>query len=261
MRGNNDILQRMSEYRNIETVYEVVSNDRLTHKTYRMRLSGDTRQITRAGQFVNLLIEGKYLRRPISVSDYDEAGLTLLYDVVGEGTAEMAAMLPGSRINTLTGLGNGFNEDASTERPVLLGGGIGCAPLLNLARKLQGRGLRPEVVLGFNTAADVVMEDDFRTIGIDPVICTVDGSKGVKGFVTDGIRERALSPDYFFACGPMPMLKAVCLGLGCRGEVSLESRMGCGFGACMCCSIETRDQAKRICKDGPVFLKEELIWK
>lgn len=251
----------MSEYRNIETLYTVVSNEPIATKTWRMRLTGDTGELTRAGQFVNILIEGKYLRRPISVSDYKEGELMLLYDVVGAGTKAMSEMKPGTKVNTLTGLGNGFNEDEPTLRPVLLGGGIGCAPLLNLARKLLARGIKPTVILGFNTAADVVMTDDFAELGIEAIICTVDGSLGVKGFVTDAIRILPDSPDYFYACGPMPMLRAVCTGLDFNGEVSLESRMGCGFGACMCCSIETKDSAKRICKDGPVFRKEELIWK
>lgn len=251
----------MSEYRNIETLYTVVSNEPIATKTWRMRLTGDTGELTRAGQFVNILIEGKYLRRPISVSDYKEGELMLLYDVVGAGTKSMSEMKPGTKVNTLTGLGNGFNEDEPTLRPVLLGGGIGCAPLLNLARKLLARGIKPTVILGFNTAADVVMTDDFAELGIEAIICTVDGSLGVKGFVTDAIRILPDSPDYFYACGPMPMLRAVCTGLDFNGEVSLESRMGCGFGACMCCSIETKDSAKRICKDGPVFRKEELIWK
>lgn len=251
----------MKNYRNIETVYTVISNEQLTHKTWRMRLSGDTSEITRAGQFVNLLIEGKYLRRPISVCDYREGELVLLYDVVGAGTKEMSAMKPGTKINTLTGLGNGFNEGLAVERPLLLGGGIGCAPLLNLARKLQDRGIEPTVILGFNTAADVAMKEDFRELGLEAIVCTVDGSEGVKGFVTDAIKDLPFQPDYFYACGPMPMLRAVCTSLSFPGEVSLESRMGCGFGACMCCSLETKDSAKRICKDGPVFIKDELIWK
>ena len=251
----------MKNYRNIETVYTVISNEQLTHKTWRMRLSGDTSEITRAGQFVNLLIEGKYLRRPISVCDYREEELVLLYDVVGAGTKEMAAMKHGTKINTLTGLGNGFNEGLDVERPILLGGGIGCAPLLNLARKLQDRGIEPTVILGFNTAADVAMKEDFRELGLEAIVCTVDGSEGVKGFVTDAIKDLPFQPDYFYACGPMPMLRAVCTSLSFPGEVSLESRMGCGFGACMCCSLQTKDSAKRICKDGPVFIKDELIWK
>lgn len=251
----------MKHYRNIETIYTVTSNEAVTHKTWRMHLSGDTTELRRAGQFVNLMIEGKYLRRPISVSDYNEEGLVLLYDVVGAGTKAMSEMKPGTKINTLTGLGNGFSEDADVEHPVLLGGGIGCAPLLNLARKLQGRGLKPEVILGFNTASDVAMKEDFRHIGIEPIICTVDGTEGVKGFVTDAVGQSPVIFDYFYACGPMPMLRAVCTALDFAGEVSLEARMGCGFGACMCCSVETKDAAKRICKDGPVFSKEELLWK
>ncbi|MDE5807895.1 MAG: dihydroorotate dehydrogenase electron transfer subunit [Muribaculaceae bacterium] len=251
----------MNKYRNIETIYTVISNEQLTHKTWRMKLVGDTSEITRAGQFVNLLIEGKYLRRPISVCDYKEGELTLLYDVVGGGTREMSEMKPGVKVNTLTGLGNGFNEGVATVHPVLLGGGIGCAPLLNLARKLQKRGIEPTVILGFNTAADVAMKEDFKEIGVEAMVCTVDGSEGVKGFVTDAIKDLPFQPDYFYACGPMPMLRAVCTSLGFPGEVSLESRMGCGFGACMCCTLETKDSAKRICKDGPVFTKDELIWK
>ncbi|MDE7465938.1 MAG: dihydroorotate dehydrogenase electron transfer subunit [Muribaculaceae bacterium] len=251
----------MTKFRNIETNYTVVANQRLSARTFRMDLRGDTSELSRPGQFVNLLLDGKYLRRPISVSDYNEEGLTLLYDVVGTGTAQMAAMTPGTIINTLTGLGNGFNPDRDCRHPVLLGGGIGCAPLLGLARELQARGKHVSVVLGFNKAEDVVMKDMFARIGIQPVICTVDGSEGVKGFVTDGMAVEVPDADFFYACGPTPMLRALCLGLDIEGEVSLEARMGCGFGACMCCSVETRDEARRICKDGPVFLKNELIWK
>lgn len=251
----------MNDYKKIETIYTVASNERLSHKTWRMVLRGDTSLLSRAGQFVNLRIPGKYLRRPISVSDYDAETLTLVYDVVGEGTAEMSGMTPGTEIDTLTGLGNGFDEERDCKRPLLLGGGIGTAPLLNLARKLKARGKDITVILGFNTAADVVMEKDFQDLGIRTVICTVDGSRGEQGFVTDAIRNLAIEGDYFYACGPTPMLRALCSTLEIPGELSLESRMGCGFGACMCCSIETAEGPRRICKEGPVFDKEIIRWK
>lgn len=242
-------------------LYKVVSNVRLSAKTMRMVLEGDTQYITCAGQFVNVAVEGKFLRRPISVCDYDEKTITLLYDVVGEGTKAMSLMEEGTVLDLLTGLGNGFSEDEPTRHPVLLGGGIGCAPLYNLAKKLIARGVEPVVILGFNSEADVVAEDMFRELGIATYVATVDGSCGTKGFVTDVIREESVQGDYFYACGPMPMLRAVCNGLEWSGEVSLDERMACGFGVCMCCSIETKSGVKRICKEGPVFRKEDLIWK
>ncbi len=242
-------------------LYRVLSNERLSAKTMKMVLEGDTQYITRSGQFVNVAVEGKFLRRPISVCDYDEKTITLLYDVVGEGTKAMSLMEEGIVLDLLTGLGNGFSEDEPTQRPVLLGGGIGCAPLYNLAKKLLARGAKPTVILGFNGKADVVAEDMFRELGIATYVATVDGSCGTKGFVTDVIREENVQGDYFYACGPMPMLRAVCGGLEWSGEVSLDERMACGFGVCMCCSIETKSGVKRICKEGPVFRKEDLIWK
>ena len=251
----------MSRYRNIETIYKVKSNERLAAKTWRMTLEGDTSQLTAPGQFVNLQIEGKFLRRPISVSDWKDGELTLLYDVVGSGTKAMSEMRPGHEIDTLTGLGNGFNVESGATAPLLLGGGIGCAPLVALARKLKERGIEPTVLLGFNTKEDVVLRKEFEEMGVRIVVCTADGTEGERGFVTDTIRNHGLPGDYFYACGPTPMLRALCNELEMRGELSLESRMGCGFGACMCCSVQTVDDAKRICKDGPVFLKEELIWK
>ncbi|MBQ2247911.1 MAG: dihydroorotate dehydrogenase electron transfer subunit [Tidjanibacter sp.] len=241
--------------------YRVVSNQPLTAKTMLMVLEGDTQYITTAGQFVNIAVEGKFLRRPISVCDYDERSITLLYDVVGEGTAAMSRMEVGTELDLLTGLGNGFSESAECHRPALLGGGIGCAPLLNLAKKLLARGVKPVVILGFNGAGDVVAADMFESLGVETYVATVDGSVGTKGFVTDVIREKGLECDYFYACGPMPMLRALCGSLEWRGEVSLDERMACGFGVCMCCSVETKSGAKRICKEGPVFLKEDLIWK
>lgn len=242
-------------------IYTIVSNRRLSAKTMQMVLEGDTQYLTRAGQFVNVAVEGKFLRRPISVCDYDQKSITLLYDVVGEGTKAMSLMREGERLDLLTGLGNGFSEENGCRRPALLGGGIGCAPLYNLAKKLLAAGAKPVVILGFNSEADVVAEEMFRALGVETYIATVDGSKGTRGFVTDVIREKGLECDYFYACGPMPMLRAVCGSLEWSGEVSLDERMACGFGVCMCCSVETKSGAKRICKEGPVFSKEDLIWK
>ncbi len=244
--------------------YTIISNRRLTHKTWVMTLGGDTSAITAPGQFVNIAIPGKYLRRPISICDYshERGEVVLLYDVIGEGTKAMSEMKQGDNVDMLNGLGNGFSLDSGAESPLLLGGGIGCAPLLNLARALKRLGKNPIAILGYNKAADSFgMDKWFEEIGVEAHIASVDGSVGTKGFVTDVIREKNINGDYFHACGPMPMLKALCNGLDIPGEVSIESRMGCGFGACMCCSVETRDGSKRICKDGPIFRKEELIWK
>lgn len=245
----------------IRGVFRVASNDRIARHTWRMRLEGDTSLFSAPGQFVNVAIEGKYLRRPISVSDYGEGWLSLVYDVVGDGTHQMSQWTAGASVDLLVALGNGFDPDAQCQRPVLLGGGVGNAPLLGLAKTLVAAGKRPVVVMGFNTAEDVTLLSDLEALGIESYIATVDGSAGTKGFVTDAINAHDLKFDYFYACGPTPMLKAVCSCLDVPGEVSLESRMGCGFGACVCCSVMTRDGSKRICKDGPVFGKEELIWK
>lgn len=251
----------MMQDRYKERNFRIASNERIAAKTYRMVLEGDTSDFTAPGQFANVAIEGKFLRRPISVCDYSEGSLTLLYDVVGDGTRQMSEMKPGTVLNLLTGLGNGFDTEVKTQRPVLVGGGIGVAPLLNLAKALRRAGKEPEIILGFNTAADVVLEKEFKDMGFRTVVTTADGSYGVKGFVTDAPGWKEDAYDYFYACGPMPMLRALCGIPVITGELSLDERMACGFGVCMCCSLETRDGAKRICKDGPVFKKEELIWK
>ncbi|MDE6339325.1 MAG: dihydroorotate dehydrogenase electron transfer subunit [Muribaculaceae bacterium] len=241
--------------------FSILSNERVAQKTWRMVLKGDTSHFDTPGQFANIAIEGKYLRRPISVCDYNEETLTLLYDVVGSGTAAMSEMQPGKVLDILTGLGNGFNVEEKCIRPVLIGGGIGVAPLLNLAKALRSAGKEPTVVLGFNTSADVVLEKEFNDLGIKTIVTTADGSYGIKGFVTDALRGEDMVYDYFYACGPLPMMRALCNELPIDGQLSLDERMACGFGICMCCSLETRNGAKRICKDGPVFLKNELIWK
>ena len=243
-----------------QVIFEIVSNRALTPLIYEMRLKGDTSAITRPGQFVELSIEGLFLRRPISVCNYDEGELTLVYKVVGKGTAEMAAMQVGRKVDVLTGLGNGFNADAECQRALLVGGGVGVPPLYRLARELLAKGREVTVVLGFNTAAELFYEEEFKALGVNLVVATVDGSKGVKGFVTDAIRESGVAFDYFYSCGPLPMLKALSQSVATDGELSLEERMGCGFGICMGCSIQTASGAKRVCKEGPVFKKEEILW-
>lgn len=249
--------------KNIQQDFVIKENTQLTDKTFLLRLEGEMEKVPVPGQFVNIQIPGKYLRRPISVHDYDhDSGeLHLLYDMAGEGTRILSVMKPGERLNLLINLGNGFSLPDNVKKPVLLGGGIGCAPLLYLAKRLVINGVMPCVVLGFNKRDDIFgMEEKLREIGIATYITTVDGSKGTKGFVTDALIQNNIAYDYFYACGPLPMLKALS-DLPTSGQLSLESRMGCGFGICVCCSLSTVSGAKRICKEGPVFEKSELIWK
>ena len=239
-------------------IFKIITNERLTAAVWRMTLQGDTHDITRPGQFVNIALEGRFLRRPISVCDWSEDSLTLIYKVVGDGTADMSRMEPGTQLDLLTGLGNGFSTDREAHRPLLVGGGVGVPPLYGLAKRLIAKGVRPTVILGFNTAAEVFCADEFRAAGAEVIIATADGSAGVKGFVTDAMK--GLDFDYFYACGPMPMLRALCTATDCDGELSMEERMGCGFGACMGCSCKTSDGGyKRICKEGPVFRRDEII--
>lgn len=225
-----------------------------------MVLEGDTQWITRPGQFVNIELEGLYLRRPISICDWDDKSITIIYKVVGKGTELMSQMQPGVELDVLTGLGNGFNPDVENSKPLLVGGGVGVPPLYHLAKVLIADGRKVSVVLGFNTAAEVFYADEFRALGADVYVSTADGSMGVKGFVTDAIREAAIDFDYFYSCGPLPMLKALCGCTDKAGELSFEERMGCGFGACMGCSCKTLTGNKRICKEGPVMRREEIIW-
>ena len=239
-------------------IFRIVTNERLTATVWRMTLEGDTQYIVRPGQFVNIGLEGRFLRRPISVCDWEEGLLTIIYKVVGDGTADMSRMTAGTQLDLLTGLGNGFSTDRDAAHPLLVGGGVGVPPLYGLAKRLISKGVRPTAVLGFNTADEIFYADEFRAAGADVVIATADGSQGVKGFVTDAMK--GLDFDYFYACGPMPMLRALCAATDCDGELSLEERMGCGFGACMGCSCKTADGGyKRICKEGPVFRIDELI--
>ena len=241
-------------------IYKVVANAPLTRDVYRMVLEGDTQWIMRPGQFVNIELDGLYLRRPISICDWDEHTITIIYKVVGRGTEQMSKMSVGKELDVLTGLGNGFNPDIECNEALLVGGGVGVPPLYRLAKDLLAQGKKVSVVLGFNTAAEVFYAEEFRQLGAEVYVSTADGSMGVKGFVTDAIRESGVTFDYFYACGPLPMLKALCDNCTQRGELSFEERMGCGFGACMGCSCKTLTGNKRICKEGPVMRREEIIW-
>ena len=241
-------------------IYKIVANAPLTRDVYRMVLEGDTQWITRPGQFVNVELDGLYLRRPISICDWDDKTITIIYKVVGRGTEQMCKMSVGEELDVLTGLGNGFNPDIECSEPLLVGGGVGVPPLYHLAKELLAAGKKVSVVLGFNTASEVFYAEEFRQLGVDVYVSTADGSVGVKGFVTDAIREAKIEFDYFYACGPLPMLKALCGCTDVKGELSFEERMGCGFGACMGCSCKTLTGNKRICKEGPVMRREEIIW-
>ena len=241
-------------------IYTILSNEPLTPAVYRMVLEGDTQYITRSGQFINIELEGKFLRRPISVSDYDANTVTIIYKVVGSGTEQMREMLPGTKLDILTGLGNGFSTENSAQRPLLVGGGVGVPPLYNLCKRLLSEGKKPSVILGFNTESEVFYFEEFKALGVDVYCSTADGSMGTKGFVTDAIKENNIEFDYLYTCGPLPMLKALYSATECDGEYSFEERMGCGFGACMGCTCKTKYGNKRICKDGPVLKRDEIVW-
>ena len=239
-------------------IYRVLSNEALTPLIYRMVLEGDTSALCATGQFVNLKIDGLYLRRPISVCDWNETTITLIYKVVGKGTEIMAEAKPGQTFDVLTGLGNGYDTAKSGNKPLLLGGGVGIPPLFALCKKLIAEGKKPTVILGFNKQVEIFLADEFRALGAKVIICTADGSVGVKGFVTDAMKD--LDYDYFYTCGPMPMFRAIEAVAVTSGQYSFEERMGCGFGACMGCSCKTKYGNKRICRDGPVLEREEIIW-
>lgn len=239
-------------------IFEIKSQVALTATVYKMVLTGDTSAITGPGQFVNIRLDGLYLRRPISVNDCVGHELTLIYKVVGKGTEQMARMTAGETLDILTGLGNGYDLSKAGERPLLLGGGVGVPPLYMLAKELRAAGKAVTVILGFNTADEVFGEADFVSLGCETYVTTVDGSYGLKGFVTDAMA--GLEYTYFYTCGPEPMLKAVYRATATGGQFSFEERMGCGFGACMGCSCKTVTGNKRICKEGPVLVKEDILW-
>lgn len=244
-------------------LFEIIENTSLTDNVLRMRLRGDTSDITAPGQFVNVQLDGFYLRRPISVNDVENDVLTIIYKVVGKGTERMRTMREG-KLDILTGLGNGYDLSLSGDRPLLVGGGVGVPPLYMLAKKLIEQGKEVSVILGFNTKDEIFYENEFLALGCDVTVATADGSYGVKGFVTDALKalvESGYTYSYFYTCGPEPMLKALYHATVTSGQFSFEERMGCGFGACMGCSCKTLYGNKRICKDGPVLVKEEIIWE
>ncbi|MBR2410458.1 MAG: dihydroorotate dehydrogenase electron transfer subunit [Clostridia bacterium] len=243
-----------------QSLFSVKENRPLTKDVYLMRLEGDTSDITAPGQFVNIKLDGLYLRRPISVNDVEGNILTIIYKVVGKGTEQMCEMKEGAVLDILTGLGNGYDTSLSGDSVLLVGGGVGVPPLYMLAKKLLAENKKVGVILGFNTESEVFFEEEFKALGCDVTVTTVDGSRGVKGFVTNAL---GLFSDaaYFYTCGPEPMLKALYNATDISGQFSFEERMGCGFGACMGCSCKTLYGNKRICKDGPVLKKEEIIWE
>ena len=241
-----------------QSIFEIIENTALTSNVYRMRLAGDTSAITAPGQFVNIKLEGKFLRRPISVCDCKDGELTIVYKVVGKGTEQMANMHVAEELDILTGLGNGYDLTVSGDKPLLLGGGVGVPPMYMLAKQLIAEGKNVPVILGFNKADEIFYEMEFRALGANVIVATADGSYGIKGFVTDAMPE---DYSYFYTCGPEPMLKAVWKATKTSGQMSFEERMGCGFGACMGCSCKTLTGYKRICREGPVMRKEEILWE
>ena len=278
-----------------KSLFTIVSQREVAPRSFLLQLEGDTSAITGSGQFVQVALPGRYLRRPISVCNvtlpqasgqalgqdghsyqapcqapaqvqalqsYNSLGrLTLLYKIMGAGTDQMATMQPGDTLELLTGLGNGFDTSACREKALLVGGGMGVAPLYLLAQELLAQGKQVQVILGFNQASEICLEEEFRALGVEVLISTADGSRGVKGFVTDAIKTLGGSAyDYFYTCGPMVMMKAVCALCPTEGQASLEERMGCGFGICYGCTVATQDGPRRVCADGPVFTKTQLGW-
>ena len=241
-------------------IYEILSNEKIAKDVYKMILNGDTSDIKYPGQFINIKIDDLYLRRPISVCDYDDNCITIIFKVVGHGTEKMAEMKVGKKLDILTGLGNGFFTDRSGDNPLLVGGGVGTPPMYRLCKDLINEGKKPVVVLGFNSKEDVFFEEEFKKLGAEVYVSTVDGTYGTKGFVTDIIKTLD-GYTYHYACGPLPMLKALYNTAEGDGEYSFEEKMGCGFGACMGCTVKVKDGFKRVCKDGPVLRKEEIIWE
>ena len=242
-----------------QSFFTVLTNKKIAKDVYEMTLSGDTSDITATGQFVNIKLEGMFLRRPISVCDFYENYLKLIYKVVGQGTEFMSALEKGAELDILTGLGNGYDTEKSGDAPLLIGGGVGVPPMYALAKRLISEGKKVSVILGFNSSADVFYEDEFKALGCNVAVATADGSYGTRGFVTDCL-GKVPNYTYFYTCGPEPMLKALYKATKTSGQFSFEERMGCGFGACMGCSCKTKYGNKRICRDGPVLVKEEIIW-
>ena len=242
-----------------KAIFTITENAPLTESVFRLRLAGDTSAVTAPGQFVNILLDGFYLRRPFSVCDWDEGELTVLYKILGRGTKAMTEYPAGKKLELLVGLGNGFDMAPAGDRPLLAGGGVGIPPLYGLARRLCARGKRPAAVLGFNTASDAILLKEFHALGVETSVATLDGSLGQRGLVTDAMTSVG-EYSYLYTCGPEGMLRAVYAAAQSDGQFSFEERMGCGFGACMGCTCETKYGPKRICRDGPVLRKEEIVW-
>ena len=242
-----------------QVIFTIESNERIAANTYRMVLAGDASALVRPGQFVNIKLDGFFLRRPISVCDFNSESIVIIYKTVGAGTEKMSRMPAGEKLDLLTGLGNGFDTVKNGDKPLLIAGGGGVPPMVNLAKTLIAEGKTVTAVLGFNTAAEVYCEKELRALGAEVIVATADGSYGVPGFVTDAMS--CLDYTYFYTCGPLPMYKAIRKTVKTQGQYSFEERMGCGFGACMGCSIKTKNGNKRICKDGPVLDSEEIIWE
>lgn len=240
--------------------YQIIENNPIAPGVFLLDLAGGTSMVKAPGQFAQLQIPGFYLRRPISICDWDENGMTLIYKTVGQGTEALSRLQPGDTLDALNGLGNGYDVSRCNFNPLVIGGGVGIPPLYALTKALTAAGKQPAVILGFNKAEEIFLLEEFEDLGVEVSVTTADGSFGQKGFVTDAMREK--DARYVFACGPLPMLKAVYKKSGNpTGQYSLEERMGCGFGACMGCTLETRFGPRRVCKDGPIFLKEELLWE
>ena len=242
-----------------QSIYKIIENVPLTSTVYKMVLEGDVSDIKNSGEFINIKLDGKYLRRPISVCDVDSTTVTIVYKVVGAGTEQMSKMSVGTELDILVGLGNGYDLSLSGDKPLLLGGGVGVPPLYNLAKRLIANGKKVTVVLGFNTKEEIFYEQEFKALGADVFETTADGTYGIKGFVTDAMKD--IDYSYFNTCGPEPMREAIYTASTTSGQMSFEERMGCGFGACMGCSCKTLTGYKRICKDGPVMKKEEILWE
>lgn len=241
-----------------QEIFEILSNTEIAPAVYKIVLKGDTSPITATGQFVNIKLDGFYLRRPISICDFDTETLTLIYKVVGGGTEALSRMQKGESLDLLLSLGNGFDTSKSGQNPLIIGGGVGVPPLYALCKRLIDEGKKPSVILGFNTKSEIFYEDEFKKLGAEVTVCTADGSYGVKGFVTAAMENKDYS--YFYTCGPLPMFKAIESVAKTSGQYSFEERMGCGFGACMGCTCKTKYGNKRICKDGPVLEREEIVW-
>lgn len=241
-----------------QVIMTVGENRKIAKNTYFMRLDGDTTAITAPGQFINIRLDGYFLRRPISVCDCDREGLRIIYKTVGQGTKEMSKQTAGTKLDILSGLGNGYDTSKSGQNPVLIGGGVGVPPMYMLCKRIIAEGKKATVILGFNSADEVFMVEEFKKTGAEVLVATADGSVGTKGFVTDILKD--LDYTYFYTCGPMPMFKAIESIAKTSGQYSFEERMGCGFGACMGCTCKTKYGSKRICKDGPVLEREEIVW-